>query len=263
MQDLTDFIKEYLDYYFTKIHTSFPGVVVEYDASERRAAVQPSLKRRAGNKEYINFPLLVDVPVLFPGTKRWTIHFPLEKGDEVAVFFSERALEAWKDIGQDGIEDPDPRRYDLCDAYCAPGLQPQEFIAATEPGLQIIHKDKFDGELVSQALMTDDKVEIIYKEKAKVLIEDDHITAKTEKCIAEMNGEKVSLTNGKDTIKADAGNVEVDALTKATIKAPQVEITGGNFSMKGTVSPGTGPLCAISNCLFTGAPHGGSQTSGT
>ncbi|MHC6204654.1 hypothetical protein ACYULU_15845 [Breznakiellaceae bacterium SP9] len=59
----------------------------------------------------------------------------------MAIYFSERALEAWKDIGQDGIEDPDPRRFDLCDAYCVPGLQPQEFISAEEPGLQIIHKD--------------------------------------------------------------------------------------------------------------------------
>jgi hypothetical protein len=172
MQTLTDFMLEFLDYYFTKVHTSFPGVVVEYDANKRRATIQPSLKRRAGNKEYVDFPLLIDVPVQFPGTKKWAIHFPLEEGDEVSVFFSERSLEAWKDIGQDGIEDPDPRRYDLCDAYCTPGLQPQEFIAATEPGLQIIHKDKFDGKLISQVLMTDDKVEVIYKEKGKFKLDD-------------------------------------------------------------------------------------------
>jgi hypothetical protein len=153
MQDLTDFVKEFIEYYFTQIHTSFPGVVMEYDAKTRRATVQPSLKRRAGNKEYIPLPLLIDVPVQFPGNKKWTIHFPLEKGDEVAVYFSERAIEAWKDVGQDGIEDPDPRRFDLCDAYCVPGLQPQEFIAAEEKGLQIIHKDAFDGKLISQVLM--------------------------------------------------------------------------------------------------------------
>lgn len=263
MQDLTDFINESLEYYFTKVHTSFPGVVTEYNAATRRAIVQPSLMRRAGNKEFIPFPLLIDVPVLYPGTKKWTIHFPLEKDDEVAVYFSERSLDVWKDVGQDEIEDTDPRRFDLCDAYCVPGLQPQEFIAAEEAGLQIIHKDKFDGELISQVLMTDSKTEMLYKKKTTVLMEDDHITAKTEKCAAEMKGEKISMTNGKDQINADAGNVEVSAQTKATIKSPQVEVTGGNFSMKGIVAPGTGPLCAIPNCLFTGAPHGGSQVSGT
>jgi hypothetical protein len=209
MQDLDDLMRESLECYFTKVHTSFPGVVVEYNADKRRATVQPSLKRRAGNKEYIAFPLLIDVPVQFPGTKRWTIHFPLEKGDEVAVFFSERALEAWKDMGQDGIEDPDPRRYDLCDAYCTPGLQPQEFIAATEPGLQIIHKDKFDGELISQVLMTDDKVEMIYKKKSKVTMEDDHITGKTEKCSVEMAADVVTAKNSQLTMKLNGAKASL------------------------------------------------------
>jgi hypothetical protein len=209
MQNLTDFMREFLDYYFTQVHTSIPGAVVEYDASKRRATVQPSLKRRAGNKEYIAFPLLIDVPVQFPGTKKWAIHFPLDPGDEVAVFFSERALEAWKDVGQDGIEDPDPRRYDLCDAYCTPGLQPQEFIAATEPGLQIIHKDKFDGELISQVLMTDDKVEMIYKKKSKVTMEDDHITGKTEKCSVEMTADVVTAKNSQLTMKLNAAKASL------------------------------------------------------
>jgi hypothetical protein len=209
MQDLTDFMREFLDYYFAQVHTSLPGVVVEYDASKRRATVQPSLKRRAGNKEYIAFPLLIDVPVQFPGTRKWAIHFPLDPGDEVALFFSERALEAWKDMGQDGIEDPDPRRYDLCDAYCTPGLQPQEFIAATEPGLQIIHKDKFDGELISQVLMTDDKVEMIYKKKSKVTMDDDHITGKTEKCSVEMTADVITAKNSQLTMKLNAAKASL------------------------------------------------------
>jgi hypothetical protein len=179
MQDMTDFMREYLDYYFSQVHTDLPGVVVEYDASKRRATVQPSLKRRAGNKEYIPFPLLIDVPVQYPGTKRWTIHFPLEAGDEVSVYFSERALEAWKDVGQDGIEDPDPRRYSLSDAYCVPGLQPQEFISATEPGLQIIHKDKWDdGKFIDEILIDDDQIKVTRLQKGEpnyeLVIDKDH-----------------------------------------------------------------------------------------
>jgi hypothetical protein len=214
MQSLDDFIHESLEYYFTKVHTSFPGVVKEYDANTRRATIQPSLKRRAGNKEYVAFPLLIDVPVQFPGTKEWTIHFPLKEGDEVAVFFSERSLESWKDAGQDEIEDPDPRRFDLCDAYCTPGLQPQEFITAEEPGLQIIHKDKFDGGLISQVLMTDDKVEMKYKEKAKVTMEDDHITGKTEKCSVEMTSDVVTAKNSQLTMKLNASKASLKNASK-------------------------------------------------
>ncbi len=74
-QNLTDLLKEYLDYYFANLHFSFPGVVKEYNASTRRASIQPSLKRRAGNGQYIEFPILSDVPVRYPGTKEYTIHF--------------------------------------------------------------------------------------------------------------------------------------------------------------------------------------------
>ena len=210
MQDLDDLIREYTDYYFTRVHTSMPGVVTEYNPKTRRATVQPSLKRRAGNKEFITFPLLIDVPVMFPGTKKYTIHFPLEKGDEVDIRFSERALEEWKAAGQDGIEDPDPRRFSLSDAYCVPGLQPQEFPVADEPGLQILHKDKHDGDLISQVLMTDDKVETVYKKKAKVIMEDDHITAKTDKCAMEMNADILTAKNSKTTIKLNGDKASLN-----------------------------------------------------
>jgi len=187
MQDLSDLMREFIEYYFTQIHTSFPGVVTEYDAKTRRATIQPSLKRRAGNKEYIDFPLLIDVPVQYPGTKKYTIHFPLEKGDEVSVFFSERSLDEWKAAGQDGIEDKDPRRFDLCDAYCVPGLQPQEFIAVKEEGLNIVHKTKFNGDFISSVTMDDDKIHLKYKKKSEILMEDDKIQCTTD-------GNKVLIT---------------------------------------------------------------------
>jgi hypothetical protein len=245
MQDLTDFMREFLDYYFTQIHTSLPGVVMEYDAGKRRATVQPSLKRRAGNKEYIAFPLLMDVPVLFPGTKKWTIHFPLEEGDEVAVYFSERAIEAWKDAGQDGIEDPDPRRFDLCDAYCVPGLQAQEFIAAEEPGLQIIHKDTFDGEPFSQVLMTDKLIEVVFKERAHILMEDDCILGKTEKCSLELSSDKISAKNSRNTLELN------DAISLVTSGSGLVEL-GNAVGNIGSILDST--FTALENLATEGSP---------
>jgi hypothetical protein len=229
MQDLTDYIREFLEYYFTKVHTSFPGVVTEYNASTRRAIVQPSLKRRAGNKEYVPFPLLIDVPVIYPGTKKWTIHFPLEKGDEVAVYFSERSLDVWKDMGQDDIEDADPRRFDLCDAYCVPGLQPQEFIAAEEAGMQIIHKDGIDGDLISQVLMTDDKIEAQQKDKTKVIIEDGVIT----------------LENGTNTLKLD------DAINLITTGTGLLELGNAVDSLGGILDQ---LFTSLENLATEGSP---------
>lgn len=199
MQDLTDLIREYCDYYFTRVHTSMPGVISEYNAKTRRAIIQPSLERRAGNKEFVPLPLLIDVPVQFPGTKKYTIHFPLEKGDEVSIFFSERSIEAWKDAGQDGIKDTDPRRFSLSDAYCVPGLQPQEFIATEEPGLQIIHKDKFDGELISHVVIDDNHVEVKYKDSV-IDMKKDVIEVTNGKCAVKINGDKASIKNKSKSV---------------------------------------------------------------
>jgi hypothetical protein len=183
--------------------------------------------------------------VLFPGTKKWTIHFPLEKDGEAAVFFSERALEAWKDVGQDGIEDPDPRRYDLCDAYCVPGLQAQEFIAAAEPGLQIIHKDKFDGDLISQVLMTDELIEVIFKEKAQILMEDDCILGKTEKCSLELSGDKIAARNSKNTLELN------DAIILVTSGGGLVELGNAVGNIGGILDS---TFTALENIATEGSP---------
>ncbi|MDR2952569.1 MAG: hypothetical protein LBU82_04920 [Treponema sp.] len=199
--ELNQLLRESFEYMMSNVHTSFPGVIVKYDAKKRRADIQPSMKRKMPDGKFMEFPVIPDVPVQFPGTKRFTIHIPLEKGDEVSVIVIERSTDIWRDQGGSGIEDADPRRFNLQDCYAVPGLQSLEFILADEPGLQILHKDKFNGKFISQILMTDDKIETKYKEKAKITLEDDHITAKTEKCTADMTKDVITVKNSKSTLK--------------------------------------------------------------
>lgn len=59
------------------------------------------------------------------------------------------------------------------------------------------------------------------------------------------------------------GDINIEASGNAKVKSPNVEITGGKVKIKGNVTPTTGPFCAIPNCLFTGAPHGGDTITGT
>ena len=49
-----------------------------------------------------------------------------------------------------------------------------------------------------------------------------------------------------------------------TLKAQQMELTGGTLKCKGSATPsGQGPFCAIPVCPFTGAPQCGTDVSGT
>ena len=184
-------LKEVINCELMNVHTSFPGSVVEYNAKTRRAKIQPYLKREMPDGTFMNFPVIHDVPVRFFGTKKYTVHLPLEVDDEVEVNICERATDIWRDKGAVDNEDPDPRRFSIMDAYATPGLQPIEFIDTPEDGLMIKHKTAWDGKFISHVHMNDTKVEVKYKEKAKVLMEDDKIECTTDGNTFSMTGKNV------------------------------------------------------------------------
>src|SRR5574344_1090118 len=155
---LMQLIEEIFEYGMTNIHIAFPAVVKSYDAETRRAEVQPSLKRKMSNGEFMDLPIIVDVPVLYFGTAKAGLHIPLEEDDEVLIVCSERCLDSWKDAGGDSIEDTDTRRFSMPDAVAIPGLQAQTFPNISEK------EDCF-------ALHHDSKI-VITTEKSKLEIND-------------------------------------------------------------------------------------------
>lgn len=81
--------------------------------------------------------------------------------------------------------------------------------------------------------------------------------------------DEVKLTADKKIIVTAKKDIEVTSDTKIHLKGKDVkiegnvEVTGGTFKAKGTAAPtGTGCLCAIPVCPFTGAPHTGDTSSG-
>jgi hypothetical protein len=254
--DLSKLLRESFEYNMTNVHTAFPGTVEKYDPATRRADIQPYLKRKLPNGEFMDFPIIPDVPVLFFGTINCTIHAPLEKDDEVLMMVCERATDQWRDNGGKGVEDTDPRRFNLMDCFAIPGLQPKKFQKTPETGISIIYKEK-------QKILIDDDTITIENGTSKAVLNKDDILLDNGTSQAELKGGKITVTDGGDKITAEGGKIDVEATTKITIKATAVEITGGQFTMKGQVTPGTGPLCAIPACLFTGAPHGGNISVGT
>ena len=111
------------------------------------------------------------------------------------------------------------------------------------------------------------KVEHKKGDNAKITVFDTELTIKKgevslkpKKTTIEADGDAVIKTSGKTEIEATGdttvkgNNVTVEAAVLAEVKGSQVKISG-------TVTPGTGPFCAVPNCLFTGAPHGGNTAA--
>jgi hypothetical protein len=151
--DMMRLQKEVFNYLMANVHFAFPGVVENYNPNTRRADIQPSLKRKLSGGKYMALPVLVNVPVFFPGSKKASIKFPLEEGDDVWVHISERSLDTWKNSGGKNIEDPDPRRNHLSDAIAYPCGQASGFMDAPDTGLAFVYGKQ-------KILMDDGKVEL-------------------------------------------------------------------------------------------------------
>ena len=87
-------------------------------------------------------------------------------------------------------------------------------------------------------------------------------------CSVSVEGNVTVDIKGTTTVNA-TGKVQVNANASCTVKSPEITLKGGNvtvngtFNAKGNGSPGTsGSFCAIPSCLFTGAPHKSTSTSG-
>ena len=104
-----------------EMHCALPGIIHDYDPQTRTASVQPAIRDRRLGQGYENLPLLLDVPVLFPGGAGLSLSYPLHQGDECLLVFADGCIDAWFSSGS--AQNPVlPRRHDLSDAFALPGV---------------------------------------------------------------------------------------------------------------------------------------------
>lgn len=125
----------------SEVHTCLPGRIETYEFKKQRATVKPLIKKKYLDGDIQELPVLTNVPVVFPRTKKSGITFPLVRGDGVLIAFSERALERWKSSGRDA-EPGDPRKFDLSDGVAIPGLFSfaDDNLASNDNDLEIHHQ---------------------------------------------------------------------------------------------------------------------------
>lgn len=105
--------------------TSMPGIIQSFSAGAVTATVQLAIKGVVhtpdGKAQFVNMPLLVDVPVHFPRGGGCTLTFPVAKGDECLVVFAARCIDSWWQSG--GIQAPAEHRvHDLSDGFAFVGF---------------------------------------------------------------------------------------------------------------------------------------------
>lgn len=119
----TDIIRQAVQSQLAGMHTCLPGRIVSYDYTVQKATVQPLLSKRYKDDTTQQLPEIPNVPVIFPRSANFSMHWPLNSGDLVMLAFSERSIDQW--LNQGGIIAPlDARKFDLSDAIAIPGLYP-------------------------------------------------------------------------------------------------------------------------------------------
>lgn len=113
------------------VRTSLPGIIQSFDPDTVTCTVMIGVKAATPapfespeSAQSVDYPLLMDVPVVFPRGGGVTLTFPVKEGDECLVVFSSRCIDFWWQSG--GIQErADKRVHDLSDAFVIAGPQSQ------------------------------------------------------------------------------------------------------------------------------------------
>ena len=105
------------------VWTGLPAYVVSYNAALQTCVVQPTVMSRQqqpdGSFVFAKLPVLQDCPVGWQGGGGFSLTFPLAKGDEGMVLFSNRCIDGWWQ--NSGVQvPPEIRMYDLSDGFFLP-----------------------------------------------------------------------------------------------------------------------------------------------
>ena len=119
----SQFYENLIDESGRRIRCCIPAVVQSYNPSNNTIECQPTIRERIIKEnneiQYINLPLLINVPVVFPSSINCAVKFPINRGDEVLVLFSDLSIDNFWEKG--GVQNPiEQRRHDLSDGMAIP-----------------------------------------------------------------------------------------------------------------------------------------------
>ena len=122
------------------IRCCIPGIIQSYNANNNTAEIQPAIREEVVNEDnsvsYVNLPLLINVPIVFPSTKLGGVRFTLEQGDECLVVFSDLSYDNFWTSGN--VQNPiEVRRHDLSDGIAIPCVLSQPNTKSVESGLTV------------------------------------------------------------------------------------------------------------------------------
>lgn len=137
-----EFYRRMLENFAASMRVAVPGIIQSFDPAMQTVTVQPAIREKVINddmtQDWVNLPLLLDVPIVIPRAGGYAITLPIAPGDECLVVFADSCIDAW--FGSGGIQNQmEKRRHDLSDGFAIIGVwsQPHKLPAYSTTAVQI------------------------------------------------------------------------------------------------------------------------------
>lgn len=120
-QEFTQEVKNTVTEIVQGVHTAIPGKIVSYDPAKCEAEIMPYGKFKKPNGEYMNYPQLNHIPIMFPQScgQDFSIVYPVNPGDECLILVQEQTLDTWRGGGAESDND---LRFDLTNSVAIMGM---------------------------------------------------------------------------------------------------------------------------------------------
>lgn len=201
--DIQDLIDAKIKNGFFNNHFCNIGRIYGFNISKQTATIEILINRKknADDKDGIEIPPLLDVPVVIYGGGGYSITTPIKQGDECLVLFNDRSIDNWYMLGDKRIPRED-RIHNYSDAIAIVGINNQ--------------KKNIQG-------YSDNSICINKDGKNIVEISDSEIKATLGTTKAEIKSSEIKLSVGAVSLTIDASGVKVEG---GNLIAPIVQVGG-------------------------------------
>lgn len=144
---LNEVIQEEIAAEMGRVRVGCVGVIDSYNHNDQVASVQPVVETpfdnpEGGEDEFVQPPVIPNVPVMFPSSGSFSITWPLESGDTVYLCQADRSHDEWQNQGGDQTTPRDRRRFDLTDSFAFPqGRSPSNALSDVDSNALVVSGD--------------------------------------------------------------------------------------------------------------------------
>lgn len=123
-----EFYRRMLDNLSSNLRVAAPGLIQDFDPVAQTVSVQVAIREKIIDadmmQQWVDIPLLLDVPIVIPRAGGFALTLPITAGDECLVVFSDMCIDAWFSSG--GVQNQiEKRRHDLSDGFAIIGVWSQ------------------------------------------------------------------------------------------------------------------------------------------